>query len=82
MFKRGEEVFGLETGYAGLVQSDEQNGMVRVWWYTCIESTVPSSQLMNSTDHLRMIRAQAIEEYRPALQELANRWSNSKESER
>jgi len=76
MFTQGEEVFGLKTGFAGIVRSIEPGGMIRVWWYTCIETTVPASQLMNSTDHLMMIREQAIEPYIPALREVANRWSN------
>jgi hypothetical protein len=79
MFERGEEVINLQTGLAGYIQSvDHDSGLATVKWIdpSVAISTVPVGRLMNSSDHLRMVRAKAIEEYQPALERLATLWKN------
>lgn len=85
IFEVGEEVINLRTGLAGYIQSiDHNSGLATVKWIQpgVAISTEPVGRLMNSSDHLRMVREQEIEPYRTALQELANRWSNRPQSER
>lgn len=85
IFEVGEEVINLQTGLAGYIQSiDHNSGLAIVKWIQpgVAISTEPVGRLMNSSDHLRMVRAQEIEPYRPALMDVANRWSNRSQSER